>query len=74
MPYVSAMYAPPDPILDNPPLGSGKERIVALDDVGRFWYLTADSQVGDWLEYVKNGGTIAPYDTEVYAEMKNTRV
>jgi hypothetical protein len=58
-PYVSARYAPPNPMMQQP-LGAPK-RVIATDDNGTEWWLTDDSQVGDWLEYVAKGGTIEPY-------------
>ena len=61
MPYVSCMLAPEDP---NDPLMSkdvGHRPITCIDDQGRTWFLTEDSAVGDWLEYVANGGTVEPY-------------
>lgn len=61
MPYVSAKYMPPDPI--EPP-GAPKQ-IQAVDEQGLVWSLAEDSQVGDWLEYIANGGTIAPMDEPV---------
>jgi hypothetical protein len=60
MPYVSARYAPPDPMMQQP-LGAPK-RVIATDENGVEWFLTEDSQVGDWLRYVEDGGTIDPYD------------
>lgn len=56
MPYVSAKYAQPDPIA---PPGAAKQ-VLAIDDQGAVWSLTEDSQVGDWLDYIANGGTIEP--------------
>ena len=58
MPYVSAMFAPPDPTI---PVEPGKRMVIATDDNGVVWRLTEDSQVGDWLDYVASGGTIDPY-------------
>ena len=60
MPYVSCMYAPPDP-LQAEPKPAGQQAITCVDDQGRVWWLTEDSQVGDWLDYVANGGTVEPY-------------
>jgi hypothetical protein len=60
MPYVSAKYAPPDPVMQQP-LGAPK-RVIATDSEGTEWWLTEDSQVGDWLAYVAEGGTVEPYD------------
>jgi len=54
MAYVSAQYQPPDPMM--PP--GGPRQIKAIDDQGVEWSLTEDSQVGDWLRYIKEGGTV----------------
>jgi hypothetical protein len=59
-PYVSAKYAPPDPIM--PMMPGAPKRIVAIDDQGVEWWLTEDSQVGDWLRYIEEGGTVEPYE------------
>jgi hypothetical protein len=59
MPYVSARYAPPDEI--TPQMPGAPKRVVATDDQGTEWWLTEDSQVGDWLRYIEEGGTIDPY-------------
>jgi hypothetical protein len=32
-----------------------------VDDLGAEWALAEDSQVGDWLTYIAEGGTIDPY-------------
>ncbi len=56
MPYVSAKYMPNDLIA--PP--NAPRQIQAVDDQGVVWALTEDSQVGDWLRYLEEGGTIAP--------------
>ena len=59
MPYVSARYAPPRPEGTMPEGGS--PQVIATDENGVEWHLTEDSQVGDWLEYIRKGGTIEPY-------------
>jgi hypothetical protein len=59
-PYVSARYAPPDEIM--PQMPGAPKRIVATDENGTEWWLTEDSQVGDWLRYVEAGGEVTPYD------------
>lgn len=72
MPYVSCMYAPPDEtgMLVGPETKEGENaRIVCTDDRGRLWWLTEDSQVGDWLEYVMRGGTVEPYDESAFAAL-----
>lgn len=58
MPYVSAKYGQPIPLA---PLGAPKQ-VIATDDQGQEWFLTEDSQVGDWLRYLEEGGTIEPLD------------
>jgi hypothetical protein len=57
-PYVSARYAPPeaDPLMQPKP--GEPRRVIATDDQGVEWFLTEDSQVGDWLRYVEDGGTV----------------
>jgi hypothetical protein len=60
MPYVSARYAPPDEIM--PQMPGASKRVIATDDQGIEWWLTEDSQVGDWLTYVAEGGKVTPYD------------
>lgn len=61
MPFVSAKYAPPPPpeALALLPAG-GPKQVQATDDQGVVWSLTEDSQVGDWLRYIEDGGTIEP--------------
>lgn len=58
MPYVSAKYMPLDPLM--PP--NAPKPIQAVDDQGVVWSLNEDSQVGDWLRYIAEGGTIDPED------------
>jgi hypothetical protein len=58
MPYVSAKYAPPDEIM--PQMPGAPKRVIATDEEGTEWWLTEDSQVGDWLRYIEGGGTIDP--------------
>jgi hypothetical protein len=58
MAYVSARYAPPDPNITTTP--GAPKRVIATDEEGTEWFLTEDSQVGDWLRYVEEGGTIEP--------------
>lgn len=60
MPYVSARYAPPSTLFPEPP--AGQRPVIATDDLGVEWSLTEDSQVGDWLRYLDDGGTIDPAD------------
>lgn len=51
MPYVSARYGPP-------PLEGEQQMIVATDENGVEWWLAEDSQVGDWLRFVEQGGMV----------------
>ena len=60
MPYVSAKYAPPDPIM--PMMQGAPKRVIATDSEGTEWWLDESSQVGDWLDYVARGGTVTPYE------------
>lgn len=55
MAYVSCTYAPP------PPEGF-PQQVVCTDEAGAEWYLTEDSQVGDWLRYIEDGGEVTPYE------------
>ena len=57
-PYVSCMVAAPDPMIEPEPKPVGQRRITCIDEQGRTWWLSEDSAVGDWLEYVANGGTV----------------
>jgi hypothetical protein len=36
-------------------------QVLAVDETGREWQHPIDCQVGDWLEYLANGGMIDPY-------------
>ena len=63
-PYVSARYAPPDPF-DPAPDKSVKQRVIATDENGIEWWLTTDSQVGDWLRFIEAGGEILEVQEEV---------
>jgi len=60
-PYVSCMYAPEIP--DDPAeiREEGHKAITCIDEQGRKWFLTEDSQVGDWLDYVSAGGRVEAY-------------
>jgi hypothetical protein len=40
----------------------GQQMIICTDEVGTEWWLTEDSQVGDYLRYVEAGGTVDPYE------------
>jgi hypothetical protein len=59
--YVSCQYAPPDETGMSETKEAGKARITCIDDQGRTWWLTENSDVGDWLEFKASGGTVAPY-------------
>ena len=61
MSYVSCMYAPEDPTLPATKQGENA-RIVCQDDQGQLWWLTEDSEVGDWLRYVEDDGEVLAYD------------
>lgn len=52
--FISAKYIDED-----------KTRIFAIDDEGRETFLPSDCDVGTWLEYLANGGTIEPADDPV---------
>jgi hypothetical protein len=56
MPYVSCVQAPSDPNDAN--LKDGEQRIICTDTNGVEWHLTTASEVGDWLRYVEDGGTV----------------
>lgn len=58
MPYVSAKYMPRGE-LDLP---NSARPIQAVDHDGLIWSFREDSQVGDWLEYIKSGGKIDDED------------
>jgi len=55
MAYVSCRYAPP-------PLDGFPQIIICTDEAGTEWQLTEDCQVGDWLRFQEDGGTIDPYE------------
>ena len=71
MPYVSCMYAPPDEtgMMGAETKEGENARICCTDDQGRLWWLSEDSQVGDWLTYVADGGTVEAYDEEAFAAL-----
>ena len=56
MAYQSCKYAPP------PELPIDRQMIICTDENGTEWFLTEDSQVGDWLRYVEEDGEITPYE------------
>ena len=55
MPYVSCRYAPP------PPEGM-PQMILCIDEQGVEWTLSEDSEVGDWLRFVKENGEVLAYE------------
>ena len=61
MAFVSCMLAPTTTELDLEVKEEGYRRIMCTDDQGTTWFLTEDSQVGDWLRYVESGGEVTPY-------------
>ena len=66
------MYAPPDQMGMDANLKEGENaRIVCTDDRDppQLWWLTEDSQVGDWLRYVEEGKTIVEYDEAAFAAL-----
>jgi hypothetical protein len=63
MPYVSAHYAPPDTTGLMPEPREGQRPVIATDDQGVEWHLTEDSQVGDWLRFLAEGGTVLEAET-----------
>lgn len=62
MPYVSARY-----IETTDPVSNAKttdQQVVAVDEQDREWWIPIpwqECQVGDWLRFVEDGGTIVPY-------------
>ena len=61
MPFVSARYQPVDPLM--PP--DAPKPVQATDEQGQVWALTEDSQYGDWVRYLEDGGTIDPAEPNV---------
>jgi hypothetical protein len=56
MPYVSARF------IKDPDTGDTDRLIEAIDDQGRIWSVPGiDCDVGDWVEYLANGGTVDAY-------------
>lgn len=51
MAYVSCRQGPP-------PAPGGEQQIICTDENGTEWALTEDSQVGDWLRFKEEGGTV----------------
>jgi len=71
MPYVSCMYAPEDPTIDTQTEKGVNARIVCTDEQGQLWWLSEDSQVGDWLRYVEEDGEVLEYDEATYETWQN---
>jgi len=46
-------------------LPDAPRNIQAIDDQGLVWSLREDSEVGDWLRYLADGGTIDPVEEPV---------
>jgi hypothetical protein len=62
MPYVSCRYAPPDQTGMMQPKPAGQQNVICTDENGVEWHLTEDSEVGDWLRFVEDGGTVLAYE------------
>jgi hypothetical protein len=63
MPYASCRYAPPDETGMSAETKEGENaRIICTDDQGVDWWLTEDSQVGDWLRYQEADGEVLAYE------------
>ena len=63
MPYVSCRYAPPDDNRDGAETKQGENaRIICTDENGVEWWLTEDSQVGDWLRFKEEDGEVLAYE------------
>lgn len=63
MPYASCRYAPPTDEPDMPETKEGTNaRIICTDDQGVEWWLTEDSQVGDWLRFQEADGEVLAYE------------
>jgi len=65
------MYAPEDPSLDTQTVKGENARIVCTDENGVLWWLSEDSQVGDWLRYVEDDGEVLEYDEATYTTWQN---
>ena len=66
--FVSAKYAtinPNDPTIDP---NAEIKPVLATDDQGLVWSFNEDSQLGDWLRYKEEGGTIDSADPWVEPE------
>jgi hypothetical protein len=64
MPYLYAFYQPPS-LIDLP---DAPKQIGAVDSEGQQWAFREDSEVGDWLRYLEDGGTIAESKEAAEAE------
>ena len=62
MPFISARFAPP------PAFEGDQQMIIATDENGVEWWLTEDSEVGDWLRYKEEGGTVREADAPTPTE------
>jgi hypothetical protein len=72
MAYVSCQYAPPDP-LQAEPKPAGQKAITCTDEQGQVWFLSEDSQVGDWLRYKESGGQVLAYEEPAAASNKEKK-
>ena len=66
--FVSAKYATPDPTDPTVDPHAAIKPVLATDEKGTVWSLMEDSQLGDWLRYKEEGGTIAPADQPATSE------
>src|SRR5258708_6645200 len=55
MAYVSCRYGPP------PSIPIDQQQICCLDENGTEWWMTEDSEVGDWLRFKEEAGVDDPY-------------
>lgn len=59
MPYISAKF------IKDPMTGETDKLIEAIDDQDRVWSVPGiDCQVGDWLQFLADGGEVTPYQDE----------
>jgi hypothetical protein len=49
------------------------KQVIATDDQNVEWWLDEASQVGDWLRYIENGGTIDPAVAAKPAKKEKTK-
>jgi hypothetical protein len=59
MAYTSCRYGPPP----DPDMPWMTQQIICTDENGTEWTVPGeDCQVGDWLRFVEDGGTVDPYE------------